>query len=143
MALNTGQILQARYHITSHIGQGGMGAVYQAQDMRLNQRLVAVKEFDPAQLPTGDRQIALQAFQQEAAILATLSHPGLTAVHDYFFENNQFYLVMEFVSGETLQQAWERVGRRFAEAQVIAWAQELCDVLSYLHSQQPPVVSNS
>lgn len=120
MALNTGQILQARYHITSHIGQGGMGAVYQAQDMRLNQRLVAVKEFDPAQLPTGDRQIALQAFQQEAAILATLSHPGLTAVHDYFFENNQFYLVMEFVSGETLQQAWERVGRRFAEAQVIA-----------------------
>jgi serine/threonine protein kinase len=140
MALNTGQILQARYHIISHIGRGGMGAVYQAQDMRLNQRLVAVKEFDPAQLPPTDRQIALQAFQQEAAILATLSHPGLTAVHDYFFENNQFYLVMEFVSGETLQQAWERVGRRFAETQVIAWAQELCDVLSYLHSQQPPVV---
>lgn len=117
-----------------------MGTVYQAQDIRLSQRLVAVKEFDPAQLPLADRQIALQAFQQEAAILATLSHPGLTAVYDYFLENNQFYLVMEFVSGETLQQAWERVGRRFAEAQVIAWAQELCDVLSYLHSQQPPIV---
>ena len=140
MSLQTGQILQGRYPITSHIGQGGMGTVYQAKDIRLNNRLVAVKEFDPAQLALGDQQIALQAFQQEAAILAGLSHPGLTAVHDYFPENNKFYLVMEFVQGETLQRAWERVGQGFAEAQVVTWAQELCDVLSYLHSQHPPII---
>jgi len=108
MSLQTGKILQGRYPITSHIGQGGMGTVYQAKDTRLNNRLVAVKEFDSAQLPLADRQIALQAFQQEAVILAGLSHPGLTAVYDYFLENNKFYLVMEFVRGETLQQAWER-----------------------------------
>jgi serine/threonine protein kinase len=140
MTLSTGQILQSRYYITSHIGKGGMGTVYQAQDTRLNNRLVAVKELDPAQLPSGDQQLALQAFQQESAILARLSHPGLTAVHDYFLENNKSYLVMEFVQGETLQQAWERMGRRFMEPQVVAWAQELCDVLGYLHSQQPPVI---
>lgn len=140
MSLTTGQILQGRYHIISHLGKGGMGTVYQAQDMRLNRRLVAVKEFDPAQLPPNDRQIALQAFQQEAEILAGLNHPGLTAVYDYFLENNRSYLVMEFVNGETLQQAWERLGRRFAEAQVVTWTRELCDVLSYLHSQQPPVI---
>jgi formylglycine-generating enzyme required for sulfatase activity len=140
MSLQTGQILQGRYSITSHIGQGGMGTVYQARDMRLNNRLVAVKELDPAHLPLTDQQTAVHAFQREADILATLSHPGLTAVHDYFPENNKFYLVMEFVQGETLQQAWERVGQRFAEAQVVAWAHELCDVLSYLHSQRPPII---
>lgn len=140
MSLQTGQILQSRYSITNHIGQGGMGTVYQAQDMRLNNRLVAVKELDPAQLPLADQQTAVHAFQREADILAALSHPGLTAVHDYFPENNKFYLVMEFVQGETLQQAWERVGQRFAEAQVVAWAHELCDVLNYLHSQQPSII---
>jgi serine/threonine protein kinase len=142
MGLQTGQILQQRYHVVSHIGQGGMGAVYQAQDSRLNNRLVAIKEFDPTQpqLSVTDRQDALQAFQQEAAILSGLSHPGLTAVYDYFLENNKFYLVMEFVQGETLAQAWQRAGQRFAEAQVVAWAKELCDVLGYLHSQQPPVI---
>jgi serine/threonine protein kinase len=82
----------------------------------------------------------LQAFQQEAVILAGLNHPGLTAVHDYFVENGSFYLVMEFVQGETLQQAWERAGRRFNETQVVAWAQQLCEVLTYLHRQQPPIV---
>jgi formylglycine-generating enzyme required for sulfatase activity/predicted Ser/Thr protein kinase len=140
MTLSTGQILQGRYHILSHIGQGGMGVVYQAQDMRLNNRLVAVKEFDPAQLSPTDRPTALQAFQQEAAILAGLNHPGLTAVYDYFLDNNKFYLVMEFVHGETLEQRWERAGRRFAEAEVVAWAQELCEVLAYLHNQQPPII---
>lgn len=140
MTLATGQILQQRYHIISHIGQGGMGTVYQAQDTRLNNRFVAVKEFDPAQLPLSDRQTALQAFQQEAAILAKLSHPGLTAVYDYFLENNKFYLVMEYVEGETMLQAWERVGGRFDEAQTLTWTQELCGVLNYLHNQQPPII---
>ena len=142
MSLQTGQILQQRYHIVSHVGQGGMGAVYQAQDSRLGNRLVAVKEFDPArpQLSVQDRQAALQAFQQEAAILSGLSHPSLTAVYDYFLENNNFYLVMEFVQGETLAQAWRRSGQRFAEAQVITWAEELCNVLGYLHGQHPPII---
>ena len=126
MSLTAGQILQGRYHVLSHIGQGGMGAVYRAQDIRLGNRLVAIKEFDPSQLPPTDRQIALQAFQQEAAILSRISHPGLTAVHDYFLENNNFYLVMEFVEGETLQKAWEQIGRRFTEVQVVDWLQELC-----------------
>jgi serine/threonine protein kinase len=138
--LSTGQILQQRYHIVSHLGKGGMGTVYQAQDMRLNNRPVAVKELDPAQLPPASQQTALQAFQREAAILAGLSHPGLTTVYDYFLENNKFYLVMELVEGETMQQAWERMGRRFAETQVVLWAQELSEVLHYLHSQHPPVI---
>jgi serine/threonine protein kinase len=140
MSLTTGQVLQGRYHIANHVGQGGMGAVYQAQDLRLNQRWVAIKEFDPAQLAPGDRQMALQAFQREATILAQLSHPGLTAIHDYFSENGKFYLVMEFVAGQTLQQAWEQRGRRFAEAQVVGWVRQLCDVLSFLHNQRPAII---
>lgn len=140
MSLTTGQILQGRYCIISHVGQGGMGTVYQAQDLRLGNRLTAVKEFDPAQLPLSDRQATQLAFKQEAEILARLSHPGLTAVYDYFLENNKFYLVMEFVNGENLETIWMRQGRRLPESQVIAWAQQLCNVLTYLHYQQPPII---
>ena len=140
MSLQTGEILQGRYVISSHLGRGGMGVVYQARDMRLSNRPVAIKEFDPAQLAPADRQMAVQAFQKEAALLAGLNHPGLTAVHDYFSENNKFYLVMAFVQGGNLQQTWQRVGQRFSEAQVVAWLHQLCDVLGYLHNQQPPII---
>lgn len=140
MSLQTGQILQGRYAVDSHVGAGGMGTVYRAHDLRLDNRPVAVKELDPEQIAPSDRQVSLQAFEQEAGILAKLSHPGLTAVHDYFPENNKFYLVMEFVPGETLEQAWVRAGRHFPETQVVTWAQELCDVLTYLHTQYPPII---
>jgi serine/threonine protein kinase len=136
--LSVGTTLQQRYRIDVPIGAGGMGQVYRAQDLRLG-RLVAIKEFNPFALPPADRMWATQAFEQEARMLAQLSHPGLTAVYDSFTENGLFYLVMEYVQGETLEQIWQR-HRRFSEAQTLTWAGQLCEVLAYLHGRTPPII---
>ena len=141
MALQVGQRLQNRYQIIRPLGKGGMGAVYLAQDGRLGGKSVAIKQFDPSGLPPQDRQWAASAFAQEANILAKLNHPALTAVTDYFTEYASHYLVMDYVEGETLEQAWlHQPGQRFDPQQVVVWAGQLCNVLDYLHSQSPPVI---
>jgi serine/threonine protein kinase len=141
MSISTGHILQNRYHITQSLGGGGFGTVYLANDTRLSGRQVAIKMFDPNNLPLADRSWAMQAFQQEAGFLANLCHNGIASVTDYFNEQGLSFLVMDYVAGETLEQAMKRApGGRFTEAQVIQWADQLCQVLHYLHSQQPPVI---
>lgn len=138
--LSINAILQNRYRLVGLLGRGGMGSVYLAEDMHLGGRRVAVKEMNPVNLPSQDRSWALDAFRQEAHMLAQLSHPGLTAVMDYFPQNGLIYLVMEYVPGESLEKVWEKAGGRFPEAQVVTWAEQLCDVLAYLHTQQPAVI---
>jgi Tol biopolymer transport system component len=141
MPLRSGQTLQNRYQILHPLGQGGMGAVYLAQDGRLSNKLVAIKEFNPTILPPQDRAWATQSFEREAQILAQLNHPALTAVSDYFTEHGMVYLVMEYVPGETLHQCWlNQPQRRFDSEQVLNWASQLCSVLTYLHSQNPPII---
>ena len=134
MTLSTGQVLQNRYRIISLLGQGGMGAVYQAWDTRLNVP-VAFKEMIPQ--PGLDHQTLAQLrqqFQQEAQILARLSHPYLVRVTDFFEESGNAYLVMDFVEGESLADRIERDGA-LAESQVLEWANQLLDALTYCHSQ--------
>ena len=87
MVLTSGTLLQNRYRIVRHIGGGGMGMVYQAEDARLPGRQCAVKETSPAQLSPQDQTWATDAFRQEAHILATLNHPGLNTVTDFFSED--------------------------------------------------------
>jgi serine/threonine protein kinase len=141
MSLQAGQQLQNRYRIIKSLGQGGMGAVYLAQDSRLGGKAVAIKELNPGILKPQDRQWAVSAFDQEARILAQLNHPALTAVTDYFSESGLLYLVMEYVLGETLEQLWQKQpGRRFNSQIVLNWAGQLCSVLEYLHSQARPVI---
>ena len=99
--LAIGTLLQNRYQIIRLLSQGGMGAVYQAQDLRLGQ-IVALKENsggDPRQ------------FQQEALLLANLRHPNLPRVIDHFIESNGAqFLVMDFVEGEDLEARLARQG---------------------------------
>lgn len=139
--LETGVVLQNRYRIQRRIGGGGMGTVYLADDTRLAGRQCAVKEMSPAQLAPGDRNWAIQAFRQEAQMLANLHHPGLTNVADFFPEGGNWYLVMEYIQGETLEARLERApGGRFALDEALRITRQLCEVLDYLHGQQPPVV---
>ena len=139
--LTPGTVLQSRYHIIRTLGSGGMGAVYLAQDMRLANRLVAVKEMipDPTASPAEQAQ-AQQRFQQEASMLASLDHPNLPRVSDYFTQGGKHYLVMDYVDGQTLEDITNRTPGFFLESQVLHWATQLCDVLTYLHSRQPPVI---
>ena len=138
--LATGDVLQGRYQIRDLVGKGGMGVVYRAADNRLGQLMVAVKEMDATQLAPADRQWAVDAFRQEARMLARLNHGGIARVMDYFSQGDYSYLVMEYVEGETLEAALARSPRGFSEQQALAWAGQLAVVLDYLHKQNPPII---
>lgn len=139
--LTPGTLLQNRYHILHQIGGGGMGVVYLAYDSRLADKPCAVKELlsDPHAKPDEREQAAAQ-FRREAAILAHLSHPNLPNVSDYFEQDGNFYLVMDYVEGETLMDKLARSPEGLPEQDVVGWAVQLCEVLDYLHSQNPPVI---
>src|SRR5437763_4379361 len=134
-------LLGDRYQLMSRIGQGGMGAVYKATDTRLADRVVAIKEMSKAGLPAARMAEAEASFEREASLLAKLSHPKLPGIYDQCTENDRTYLVMQFIEGETLEEFLEHTGGDpLAVEQVLDWAEQLCDVLSYLHNQQPPIV---
>jgi len=134
MSLNTGEVVGERYRVARLLGQGGMGAVYRAWDTRLN-RAVALKELIPQSSLDMNLLLQLrQQFQQEAQILATLVHPNLVRVTDYFSWGGNEYLVMDFVEGESLAERIEREGAQ-PETRVLAWAGQLFDALIYCHKQ--------
>lgn len=133
-------ILGDRYIITKTLGRGGMGAVYQALDKRLNYTPVAIKEMSTNALKTGDLSTAAQAFQAEATMLIKLRHPALPRVTDFFDrEDGRWYLVMDYIEGETLKALVERQGK-LPQYEVLDWAKQLCDILKYLHQQEPPII---
>jgi serine/threonine-protein kinase len=134
-------VLQERYIISEKLGQGGMGAVYRAGDRRLSTVSWAVKEMSQSAI-TGplERQQAREAFLQEAEMLAGLSHPNLPRVTDHFEQDGKAYLVMEFVPGETLLSYLQREGLPQSQQRVFEWVRQLCDVLGYLHTQDPPII---
>jgi hypothetical protein len=129
--LSTDIILQSRYRVIRPLGRGGMGAVYEAFDERLS-RTVALKE---TLVETDDLR---RAFGREARLLANLRHPALPGVLDHFEEGGGLFLVMEFIPGDDLGRLLE-LGRQFAPAEVLAWADQLLDALEYLHGLDPPV----
>ncbi|PLS78492.1 MAG: hypothetical protein CYG59_18475 [Chloroflexi bacterium] len=132
-------LLAGRYRMGRLLGSGGFGAVYLATDERLH-RAVAIKVCSTQRLPPHEAAEAAQLFQSEALTLARLRHPGLTAIWDYFSEGTDWYLVMEYVPGETLRDLLRRTGGPLPQAEAIDYARQLCSVLGYLHRQQPPVV---
>lgn len=140
------RVLRERYRITGLIGQGGMGAVYMADDIRLEGRKTAVKEVSPETFgPSGDplaEQARLQ-FHREASILARLDHPNLPKVSDYFSHNGRDYLVMDYVPGRDLKEIVDEArakGQFLDEKRVLAWAEQIGQALVYLHSQRPLVL---
>lgn len=133
MALAPGTILNNRYRIVAILGQGGMGSVYQAWDENLGIS-VAVKE----NLFLTDEYA--RQFQREANILASLRHPSLPRVGDYFSVPNQGqYLIMDFIEGEDLRQRIERC-TTVPDDEVILIGAAICDALNYLHHRYPPII---
>ena len=132
-ALTAGASLHDRYRIIRPVGQGGMGAVYEAVDCRL-QNTVAVKQLSLA------HAVAETAFKREAQLLAGLRHPVLPVVIDYFTDTSCRYLVMQYIEGEDFEHALARRTEPFAEREVVAVADAVLDALEYLHSRTPLVV---
>lgn len=142
-----GKILQNRYEILHVLGQGGMGTVFMARDLRLRGRNAegrncVVKKLRDDFYREEDRQKAQAFFEREMQVLSDLQHRNIVQISDYFREGNDYYLVMEYVQGSNLHYMLheEREGEPFPEDQVITWAIQICDVLSYLHSQTPPII---
>ena len=131
--LSPDAILQARYRVVRQLGQGGMGAVYEAVDERLD-TIVALKETLFA-----DEKLRKQ-FEREARLLARLHHPALPRVSDHFNEGDGQFLVMQYIPGEDLFEMLARKHGPFAPAEVLAWADQLCDALDYLHTQEPQII---
>ena len=118
-----------------------MGAVYLAADHRLGGKWVAIKEMSDAAISDPrQKQQAIVAFHQEAQMLARLDHQNIPKISDFFTENSNHYIVMEFVQGETLDAFLQHRGGVCDERQVRDWALQLCDVLAHLHHQMPPVI---
>lgn len=142
--LKPDSILRSRYRIEQIVGQGGMGSIYRAEDTRLTGRFCAIKEvqIDPNSESSAQTQ-SREQFYREATILARLDHPNLPKVSDFFDEDGRDYLVMDFVPGVDLRQKIEEASQKhefLPERQVLDWAVQMCDALSYLHSQDPPVL---
>jgi serine/threonine protein kinase len=136
-----GHLLDGRYRVNKVIGQGGMGRVYLANDSRLANRPVAVKEMIVDAGGEQERK-AIEDFHREASVLASLSHPGIPNLFDNFVEGGRHYLVMEFVGGGDIQGMLDKLGAgaRFVEPKVLGWARQILDVLAFLHGQKPPII---
>lgn len=142
--LKAGEVLRNRYKIHRIIGQGGVGCIYLADDLRLEGRLCALKEVEnDRSLPPELLKEAREQFLREATVLARLDHPNLPKVSDFFSVGNRDYLVMDFIPGKdlrTLMNEAKQANTFLPENDVLNWAGQLCDALSYLHNQEPPIV---
>lgn len=140
--LKPGAMLQERYLIQGVLGTGGMGSVYKARDMRFPKvtKLVAVKEIlnlapDPAM-----RETVIRTFEREANTLATLNHPAIPKIYDYFSQGDRSFLVQEYIEGKDLEAYLNDQADFIPEDTVVEWAIQLCDVLSYLHGHPPEAI---
>src|SRR6266852_9063690 len=161
-------LLAGRYRIIDMVGKGGFGAVYKAQDLRRNGALVAIKSINLHGLSPEEIIEATDTFNREVSLLSTLVHPNLPRIYDHFTDPEHWYLVMDFIEGETLEEYLEAAGTRQKKyffgllparkslpasaaqgtqqasrlpvREVLDIAIQLCKVLNYLHMRQPPVI---
>jgi WD40 repeat protein/tRNA A-37 threonylcarbamoyl transferase component Bud32 len=138
--LKPGYVLRQRYRVLSRIGEGGFGAVYKAEDTSLGNRKVAIKEMSQRGLKSQELQEATEAFHREALLLAGLAHPSLPRIYEHFSEGGNWYLVMDFIEGETLEDYLENHDGHVSVMEALQLGIKLCRVLEYLHGRQPPII---
>ena len=134
MALSPGQVIHNRYKVISLVGQGGMGSVCEAMDLTLNVPC-ALKEMVPYPGTSGTAMPQLrEQFRQEARLLAELRHPNVPRVTDHFEEDNNAYLVMDFIYGKRLDEIVTEK-KELPVSEVLGWARQLMEALAYCHEE--------
>jgi len=129
-----------QYQVLRTLGQGGMGTTYLAWDKNGatsgKAPLLVLKEMN-----SNMEQIAKarELFEREARILKTLSHEGIPQYYDFFIEGEKNYLAMELIHGQDLEKRIQQTGP-LTPSQAIAWMVQVCEILGYLHSLNPPLV---
>ncbi len=141
MALPIGTILDGKFKIVQVLGEGGMGTVYKVEQVGMPSYVYAVKELliNPS-TSEEDRKAAIERFNKEIALLRGLKHQHIPSLMLPFQERGNYYFVMEFVPGRSLEKMLEDNNRPLDEEQVIKWMIQVCDALSYIHSRTPPII---
>ena len=134
--LEIGSLVDGKYKILNKVGQGGMSVVYLAMNEKANKQW-AVKEVRKDGVL--DFESVKQGLVAETDILKKLSHPNLPSIIDVIDTDESFIIIMDYIQGNSLNKALEEFGAQPQE-NVIEWAKQLCDVLGYLHSRQPPII---
>lgn len=132
-----GTVLDGKYEILKEIGRGGMSIVYLAMDKRLNKQW-AVKEIRKKGSGKHD-EIVVNSLLAEANMMKKLDHPALPRIVDIIDNGVTIYVVMDYIEGESLDKILAEYGAQ-PEELVVGWAKQLCDALSYLHSQKPSII---
>jgi serine/threonine protein kinase len=140
-----------RYVIMRKIGEGGYGAVYEGQDTYYRNHRVAIKSINLAGLSATEMIEATDGFNREVKLLTGLRHPHLPRVYDHFTDPEHWYLVMDYIDGPTLEAYLEYqrkqlryLGLSFGGClplpEIFQIILQLCNVLEYLHTRQPPII---
>ena len=137
MQTQVGTIVDGKYEILKEIGRGGMSTVYLAMNQRLNQQW-AIKEIRKTESGAND-ELIINSLLVEANLMKRLDHPALPRIVDIIDNGETLYVVMDYIEGRSLDKYLLEYGPQPQE-QVLEWAKQLCDALSYLHSQKPPII---
>lgn len=132
-----GAVIQGKYEILKLIGKGGMSKVYLAMDQNLNKQW-AVKEIEKRAWDRNN-QVVVQSAMAEANMMKKLDHPTLPRIVDIIDKEDVIYVVMDYIEGEPLSNVLAKHGAQPQE-RVIEWAKQLCRVLDYLHTCNPPII---
>src|SRR5215469_13046532 len=134
-------LLKERYRILAAVGQGGFGAVYKVEDTQSGNRPLAMKVINLSAFTAQEAIEATSAFNREVHLLSDLTHPNLPRIYDHFTAEEHWYLVMDYIEGETLEQYLKRTrSGRLPLREVLDIGIQLCTVLDYLHTREPSII---
>jgi len=134
------ETLDNRYDVISHLGKGTMGSVYLVK-RKSDEKELVVKKLIITSTSGLSESSAREIFRRESELLKRFSHPGLPEVYDTFRQDDQDYLALEYIKGETLEDIINKHNEPFPVAQALRWVIEIAEILDYLHNSfEAPVV---
>src|SRR5579864_8474224 len=141
MPLPLGTVLDGKFKIVQILGEGGMGTVYKVEQVGKPGYFRAVKELlIPPNTSTEDRKTAIERFDKEIDMLFNLKHQRIPSLIFSFQERGNYYFVMEFVPGRTLEKILEDTHAPLDEERVIKWMMQVCEALTYIHTRTPQII---
>src|SRR5215469_10204662 len=140
MPLAIGTILDGKFKIVQVLGEGGMGTVYKVEQVGRPGYFRAVKELliNP-NTPEDERKTAIERFEKEIDLLFSMKHPRIPSLILSFQERGNYYFVMEFVPGNSLEKVLEQSSLPLEEMKVVRWMMQVCEALTYIHGRTPPI----